>query len=1401
MKYSEYFSIDPTYYPEINPDSVKDPRNRWQSTYPHKTFIELLEAAERMLARETGRDKHGIWVEGSYGTGKSRVVWTLQNLLTCPEAELREYFSRPDALRRRTDLMNKFLAHKEGKIITVSRYGSGEIGSIRQLITAVYDSVTKAMKAAGMDYLGQRTLRGRIADWIAADETHKQFFEQLLKKPEYRGCGSFSGKSADDIVNQLLNLDVGADALLNDILLMADKEGITMFEISMDDLRDWLTDIIDKNDLKAIVFFWDEFSSFFKNNRSSLDVFQKLAELSESKPFYLVIVTHMSRSLVSPAEQGAFRIVYDRFTHSSIEMPDNIAFELISDAMRLKEGPAQDEYRELTNELNDYMTEPRKAVCEQTHISDEVMRRIFPIHPMAALLLKHISTSFASNQRSMFNFIKNDDSDHLQAFQWFINNHSPDDSQILTIDYLWNFFYEKGTDENTSATGRSNLDSAIATILDTYPSNESKLSSQDEKRVLKTVLMMQAISKKLNNAVELFRPTDKNIQLAFQGDDSMENGFAINIIQNKLLPSKILYINSDGRVKEYASAAVAADQVQIDAIQDRLRKETKTATLLSAGKIREAFNFPVSIGARYAFTDVTVDNFTISINRMINEPQTYQFRGVICYARNEEEQKRIHSLIEDAVKQDACRDITLIDASANIMGLDRFDRYIEVAAQEEYWRPKDSNLANDKQRNKEELLGEWKAVLENGNFVVYKSTSFKKPCGSMKLLNEALADLVLKGYPLSFDNAKVSNNFFTSGSYADAAKRGIRLRKDADFTRPGLFTKEYVQNLMGDVIGCPNYVQDVPNSSVSRIKVKLDKMIQDTFQTDVRISIGTIYDYLMSLGFMPCALYAFLAGFLLSEYSEEPYRFSVGIAGDNGGVMTPETLGDYIGEYIKHKISPIRNYKEKYIEIMTQNQKRFVDFAHDAFGIPESLSVEQAASRMRVRLRDIGYPVWCFKCIDTNNLEHFIDKLADIANAKTGEAVPALAGQLGEMLNQVPTASSNMAALITEENGPRAMLEFLQHEFENGALLSVAASIGIQNVVGDVKRQIGSGEASWLWDKTTGMEELRKLLVDYKIILKSNGFESVSSSSSFFSCMQAWREYSNFLKIPYSVCKAKIPELSCFFDCLKNIAEDCDLSHDKHEKFLAELEVKASAIDALKKRKMDVFKEEYAIYLAGFGEKEILKLYSKLPGSSYLDDKSAYEQNMSREADAIRMGQERFKLMALWESLTQTTTPHEWCSQHQMSIRAMVPPAELQNASKMFRAIDYNNADKADVTFALDYLSRKPAFVAELSDADKIETAFVHCIIGRYAAILTDNGEVRRHLCECVPESYDQWYGSPAVAAEIKKLAGSKYQKGGNRAVVEKIDHMKEDEAKALLKRLVTDDVEVGISIISKEGE
>ena len=64
-----------------------------------------------------------------------------------------------------------------------------------------------------------------------------------------------------------------------------------------------------------------------------MDEYQKLAELSNDKPFDLVIVTHMSGSIFGENDQAG-KIVRDRFVCKEITMPDNIAFHLIRYALK-----------------------------------------------------------------------------------------------------------------------------------------------------------------------------------------------------------------------------------------------------------------------------------------------------------------------------------------------------------------------------------------------------------------------------------------------------------------------------------------------------------------------------------------------------------------------------------------------------------------------------------------------------------------------------------------------------------------------------------------------------------------------------------------------------------------------------------------------------------------------------------------------------------------------------------------------------------------------------------------------------------------------------------------------------------------------------------------------------------
>ena len=1230
--YSEYFEIDESYWPEINPSSIKDPLNRWEKTYPHETFVGLLKATERMLARGANNDKKGIWIEGAYGTGKSRVAWTLKNLLECSDDALMAYFNEYPALQAEPDLRDKLLGHKQGKVITAYRYASGGIDNDRALIMAVYDSVTRALKDAGVIYKGENALRGSVALWLS-DEANKAFFETLIALPEYRGLGSFAGKSVDDIINLLKNVNANVDTLMGDIFSLAEHRGINALTTNMDELIAWLTDIIDHNGLKAIVFVWDEFSAYFKKNRTSLDEFQKLAEFSNLKPFYLMIVTHMSGSLFSEKDQTG-KIVRDRFVCREIELPDSIAFELIRHALRVNLSQ-QEIWETLADDLNSRMPfareAVRKTVWKGSNSGDDVLKGMLPLHPLAALLLKNISTAFASNQRSMFNFIKNAETENLQAFQWFIDSHSPDNGDILSIDYLWNFFYEKGTDEFGTGSGRTNLDSIIRTILDTYPKNEDRLNTE-QKRILKTVLMMQAISQKLGDSVELFLPTEQNINHAFEGTDFEQNR-AVNIIKNQLVKDGILYAKPMGNGKvQYAAAAVSGDQAQIDNLKKRIESETKTASLLLKGDLASSLPLNAALRFRYDIAPVTIENFTASINRITNERATYKIRAVLSFARNDEEQNKIRILIKGAVNDARYKELVFVDASSTVLGGERFGQWVECAANEEYWRAKDGKLADEMSRKAKEILEDWKIDVANGTFTVYSAYAKNgEPFGGASSALSALLNSVIRNYPFSFDNAKISDNLYLASGLLSGAKYGITE------TCGGVFQQTSIVPLMQGVWQVDRYWESAPTLPLSKLKLKVDQVIKAAFDSDERrISVGSVFDFLEEHGFMPCNIYAFLTGFLLKEYSVDTYRYS---DGDTGDKMSIEKLAEIVGEYVKHKNTPIPRYKDKFIAVMSKEQIAFVGFANAVFNIPDNLSVEQTAIRIRSKLKDLGYPIWCFREIDTQGLDVFIDKLAALANSNSGgESVAKIADALGLMSLSIPSAAGNLAALLTKDNAQKAITEFL-NVFENGDILRLAKKINTQNVLLDVKRHVGSKEALWLWHQETGEHELRKLLTDYKIVIASNRI--ITKTSSLTDCIAEWRAKAKTIRIPSSALVSEVPALKTFLHFLSDIVATGDIAYDKRSKFLTELENNESAIGDFFSKKISIFIDIYSFHLTGFNESDINVLYSRLPVTSFGSDKSDFEKIVSSEAGKIRKEQAKYKLQQLWEEKTSSRTPKD----------------------------------------------------------------------------------------------------------------------------------------------------------------
>lgn len=1401
MPYSEYFSVDKGYYPEINPNSVKDPNNDWKKTYPHPTFIKLLRYLDKMLAWDITGKKHWLWVQGSYGTGKSRLVWTVQQMMSCSDDELRSYFGEYDALRKETTLLDNMLAHKHEKIVTVFRYSTGDM-NMDDFITAIYDSVSEALKKEGYDCLGSRTIRGRIAEWLL-DESHQQIFSILVNKPAYRSLGSFSGKTVDDIISHL-NSSGDSDQLLRDLINMSEREHVGMFTLSMEDLKSWLTDVIDVNELSSILFIWDEFSSFMKKNKDALDRFQSLAELSSEKPFKMVIVTHMAGSLASDGDEQ-FSTIRDRFEETKIEMPENIAFELIGHAMKI--NPASSEiWDELKGDLASRTPDSRKAVANAVNVEDSVMQKMIPIHPMTALALKFLSESFASNTRSMFNFIKNNQNDDVndenavKAFQWFIKTHSPDEGDLLTIDYLWDFFYEKGTDEHSSGTGRSNLDMIIAGILDTYPSCQSRLNSE-QKRVLKVVLLMQAISRKRNNGIPLLIPTEKNIKLAFEGCEDTFSTNVINIVKNQLVSQlKILFASPmDNGIDAYVTAAIEGDQAKIDEIIERLKNETTTTKLIKDGKLETAFEWPAALRMRFEFSYVTVDDFTKTINKLADEPAGWKMKAVVCIARNEKEQSKLRELISVAREDESKREVVIIDATPNLMGTDRFDEWAKFAGNEEYWRPKDDELANIKHDGVDTQLEAWSDDIREGDFFIYYRETGKKPCSMQQLKNEALPVVVLERYPLSFDNVQVSSNFFDSSNLPFGAKCGITE------TAGGVFQNSSISAILKDVWCVSEYWNKNSNTTlpITKLKKELDQYILGRFESgEIRISQVEIFRFLMERGFMPCNLYAFLTGFLLKEYNSEKYRYGIGNGGDGGDRMNAEILSAHIGEAIKQCApNPPRNYKEKYIEIMTPEQKAFIDFAVKAFNIPDNYSVELAASKMRTSLKNLGYPIWCYKVIDSHNLEKMLDRIADIANDRTGDNVPALAGKLGRLLLDITNATDNLIELLSKENGEEAMKEFLL-DFRGGRLLDLSKEINTPNVLEDVRHCLASGEALWLWNQEDGETELDKLILEYEIVAASNAYagnNTFEKSTTFTGSLNAWRNCLRYTHIPYTMIRDHVPELKDWLSIMKEIHSDGTLiSEDKHQKLFIILKQQYDAISEFLANRLSVFANCCENCIADLSSDEISSLYNKLPNTTFSDTATDFIKNVQTSANKILAEQKKYKLFSLWKKLSgYDGTPKEWSEEFKTPILALVSPSDSDRARKTFDTLNSSTPTNADIDSASEYLQAEPSFLGLMMNKESIDRAFTKQLIGQYHCFITLQ-EARDELSSLATEAYYWMTGTQAMET-IRKKAMSNYLSGGNTDLLKKIDDMDPPKAKKYLVQLVQNYVDVGIRIMNDE--
>lgn len=1393
-KYRHYFDIDPDYFPAVNEAVITNNPDMWKKFFPHETFIKLIKNTVDVLER---KQKLCLWVEGAYGTGKSHAVLTLKKLLDADATDTREYFKK---YNMDNDLCNRFQSVKNsGRILTVHRYGSATIRGDHNLVFAVQESVEKALADAGIENKGGNALRDATIAWLS-DADNKRYFNGLI-------TGTYSDLFGGDDIEAVLGKlsSFSGDALakvMDNIFRVADERQIKALSLSVSGLCKWIREVIKANGLKAIVFIWDEFTEYFYNNARNLTGFQELCEISETDPFYFILVTHVTQGLFHERDQDFIKL-NGRFVspHSLISLPENIAFQLMGAAMEKNTDPAVVEDWELAiDDLEDRTKESRKLVKSIARISDKEMKGILPIHPYAALLLKHISSAFDSNQRSMFDFIKNDRGDEIKGFQWFIDNFGPeDDNPLLTVDMLWEFFYDKG---------KEYLAHDIRSILDYYNRAGNQRLDSDQKRVLKTVLLLQAISQYAGDSVDLFIPNEKNINNAFEGTDM--DGSASRCA-DQLVRDKVLFSKSLGGGKFQYAAYNNEGEIDVKPFEDQIDKKSTSAfiteELADRTRIVDAIMLGGALKLRYELRFVSASDFDSTIKQLRNTEEKYENKivAVVCFAKDDAESVVIGKKIREALAA-GTYNMVFIDATRTPFGADGYSTYRHDMALSMSQQGKDGGLATQYANNAKDSLKKWKARIAAGEFIVH--TAEKRDgerATTIDALYALLAEINKKKFPECLEGTyTVIANMYTPSSMKQGVECGCNQKTAGTFLSGSPATK--LENALDGAWKVDEYWKVKPHLPISKIKIHVDGIISDGFQNGGgRVSIKRIYDSLKvaPYGFMPCNLSAFIMGFILKEYTTGTFSWSDGLTND---ILNVNKLKEMIDEVIRLEITPNPRYKDKYIVAMTDEEKAFNEITSTAFGIPINMctSVPNTRERIRSKMKEYSFPIWTLKSIlgeevlktDATVLAEIIDSFCGIANSNNMGASKSdsdIAMVIGKLAKENPNAADDLKRLLNKEKCTQGMTAYLK-TFEDGVLVALAEQVGDGGqYINALRKKFDADAANWVWNVETAQQKIREVILEYTIIVESN--KVISKSISFEATIREWCDKCGYIRISYAAAKNYLDELGAFLAMLHNLKKAGTLLDSQKKGFLDLLIANADNFRNFYNNQVDLFKRVCGYYLDGLSDEEIKEVFATIPAGSFTYEKSDYLNTVEAKVKAYKEGLKSAKLKKLWRDKTGTDTPRAWSKKNKMPILCLVPDAEIAKAKTAFGAVNRAKSDEATIDKAMEYLSTAKFFDL-LADDTALDKAFRDGIIKSYAVMLTDIQEVKDYLDSRITADPFDWFGLPEVDKKLRQMAEAKYNQGGCDRALAKIDEMDISDVKKYLKDLIKDNMIVGMEII-----
>ncbi|MBR5913419.1 MAG: hypothetical protein IKZ58_03510 [Selenomonadaceae bacterium] len=1392
MLYKEYIKVKPDFTPVFSVSDDRTKPDSWLGFFPHQSFTKILTATIDTLEKSSANKNRPIWMSGAYGTGKTFSSFVIKHILEDDLNKVEEYFAHEDL----SPLWNRLAGiRSRGKILVVYQSSSSGINSQNKLLNTITEAVKRTLRENGYTYTGAASIYEKVLETLKDPESTFNFSAAFKKHK-----GHFMDYARpESVIKDLEELeDEERLDLLEKIVEVAEAESYN-WSMSINDIIDWLRDVRVKNNLYAMVFIWDEFTEFFRNNVNNITGLQEIAQASDELSFYFFLITHSSAvQLITDDSQR--KIIEARFKLCQITLEENTAFQLMGQALSI-EPDLKNDWERNCAELLDLVKYGAisRIVTRDNNIKEVDIKKLFPLHPYSSYLLKLIAQNISSNQRTMFQFLCADyiiSGETQTNFRWFIDTHSYGYGayNFLTVDWLWDYFFRL---ENPD------LDQTFKDAIIYYNNFEKFCQNDNQRRVLKVTLTLFALQGKSSGdraagVTSLLRSSQENICACFNGTP-LENEVlqTLNFFNSKDIVRAME--GSDGIYYVMATAQINKERLQ--KCREQIQREKTFDVIIKDDSYGVAKKFKPSanyLKYRFKMQFISPTKF-LQTNPDSLRPAVNQILLLYLFVADEDEQGKVNQTLQKIFDKFPERCI-VADFSSTPFTKSRYEKFADNKAKELYFRDEPNQHEQLKLFAQEAagVVQEWDNQLAVANIRVYTSTEKSvQISGERNFLNK-LETVNQDFYPYGLETVTHNDKVFDPQGFGQkVAEYSLGMEKIAG-------SYGYLQNIEipfkqigGRDVG--EYWLKNPSHTISKMKVIVEEIINQSFEKKSEVRFIDIWDALKNppVGLTKCAGSVYILAALLKEYSNNVYYIR------DINQNTPPLSDGKLANLVYNAVKGTPNVNQNFIVKQTQEHIDFCKITGEIFSLTtdKTNSIEDVAKNINIQLTKKKYPFWALKYYvdeefaDSNYLEFFSKFVSLIDEFVRPQTVNSrdkskIVSDVYNLYQQNSFYLDELKNLVREDNFRQGMIYYIAQY--KPAFTKITSKLKVEKAEYLARlTEKFSADSSYLWKIEDFNRQIDNFYLELQLVDAINQVLS-EPQKNYREAQQALSTKLSRIKIPREIVEEFQPDLKnmlqIFDDIRKNSVKDFESAAN-------EIKISSAQFKTFFDEQFAIFAEILRCYVdATLDDKTIDIFYDKTSSGTFYQSKEDFISAFKNQLQALRQNEKIQKFFDTWKNLTGTNSPADWSKRNEIPILCLFQDC-LNEAQLYFSALNKTSSltpEKIDA--AIKFLQNDK--LKRLQDKNFCEQSLVNYFGGEYVTVL-DAESLKKILLKNLGSDVYSWQARKFnCKSQIENFAKENYRKNFVSKVREKVRSLTAAEAKKYLEELIEKDTLLGIRVL-----